>query len=329
MAILNPKELKYQANQKLACAGGDPRRLVLIYTGVIAALTLGSSGLDLFLDSQIGATGGLSGLGTRSVLQTIQEILDYVNIFFGPFWSAGFLYAMIGLARDRTPTPGDLMAGFRRFGRILACIAVRFLLILVLISGIINLAGILFSFTPWAAAFAEALSGVMSDPNFITAEGAINLSLIPQEAFLAAAIPLICIFLAFFVPVYAYLSYCFRMAMYLVMELGLGAVRAHIVSAQMMRGHKWQMLKLDLSYWWYYALSLLIGFVGYLDVILSLAGITLPVSATVMFFLTLILYCGLQLVLYLWKKCQVDLTYVLAFQSIAHPDPAEALAEME
>ena len=42
------------------------RRLVLVYSGVLAAITLGSNGLNLLLDSQMGSTGGLGGLGLRS-----------------------------------------------------------------------------------------------------------------------------------------------------------------------------------------------------------------------------------------------------------------------
>ena len=60
--------------QRRAC-----NRLVLVYCGVMAAISLGSSGLNLLLDSQMGSTGGLGGLGLRSWLQTGQEFLSLVK----------------------------------------------------------------------------------------------------------------------------------------------------------------------------------------------------------------------------------------------------------
>lgn len=39
-----------------------------------------------------------------------------------------------------------------------------------------------------------------------------------------------------------------------------------------------------------------------------------------MFFGTLVVYFVLLTGLYLWKKCDVDAAYVLAFEEIAYPD---------
>ena len=82
MAILNPSALRARGAAAAEGCRWECRRLVLIYCGVIALLTLGTNGLHLLLDSHIGETGGLSGLGMRSVLQTVQELLVYINFFF-------------------------------------------------------------------------------------------------------------------------------------------------------------------------------------------------------------------------------------------------------
>ena len=65
--------------------------------------------------------------------------------------------------------------------------------------------------------------------------------------------------------------------------------------------------------------------VAYLDVILSLLGIPVPIDPMVMFFGTLAAYCVLFTVLCLWKKCPVDASYVLAFEAIANPEPVETV----
>ena len=94
-----------------------------------------------------------------------------------------------------------------------------------------------------------------------------------------------------------------------------------------MRGHKWQMLKLDLSWWWYYLLLTAASVVAYLDMILELLGITVPVDPMVMFFATLAVYCVLFTALSLWKKCEVDASYAMAFESIACPEEAAVESE--
>ena len=60
---------------------------------------------------------------------------------------------------------------------------------------------------------------------------------------------------------------------------------------------------------------------GYLDLILAMVGIPLPMDETVMFFATIAAYCVLITALSLWKKAQVETSYVLAYESIAHPEP--------
>lgn len=320
MAILNPSALRARGAAAAEGCRSQSRRLVLIYCGVIALLTLGSNGLHWLLDSHIGGTGGLSGLGMRSVLQTVQELLTYINLFFGPFWSAGFLYAMLSMVRGQAPGTGDLLAGFRRFGRVLAHTAFQFLVMVTLVMAVVNVAAVIFSVTPLSADYAEKMSLLLNDPAVLGADGLVDLSKVPMDAMLSAMLPMLVIALALLAPVGIWLSYGFRMSLYLVMERPISGARAYFESMRLMRGHKWQLFRLDLSFWWYHGLGLLISMVGYLDAILTLLGIPLPMDATGMFFLTLGAYCVLQTGLYLWKKCQVDAAYVLAYEAIAYPE---------
>lgn len=326
---LNIRELKSRGASLAEANRDGTRSLVLLYCGVIAALTLGSSGLNVFLNDRIGGTGGLGGLGMRSVLQTVQEMLTYGNAIFTPFWSAGFLGAMIAMVRGREPEKRHLTAGFRRFGRILAYIAVQFLVLVALLVAAVNLGVTIFSLTPLGAEYAEVMGPVLSDPNIISAEGVVNWELLPMDTFMSATMPVIGVCLAVFAVLYIFVSYNTRLAMYLIMTQDVSAVRAHFLSMRLMRGRKWQILKLDLSWWWYYLLLAGASVVAYLDVILGLLGISVPVDPMVMFFATLAVYCVLFSALSLWKKCQVDASYVLAYEAIACPETEEAAAEME
>ena len=323
---LNIRALKARAAALTAENRSAVRLLVLWYCGVSAVLTLGSNGLNLYLDSQIVSTGGLSGIGLRSILQTIQEILTLVNQFFGPFWSAGFLLAMIAMVRGQAPHPRTLAEGFRRFFPVLGHMAFRFLLMVITAITAVNLSAALFSLSPLGQRFSQEMTQVMSDPNFILPSGAVNMELIPQELMLEAGLPLTGLVMALFGLLYLYICYPFRLSMYLMLRQPMGAIRAHFESLRLMRGHKWSMLKLDLSWWYYYLLTVLIGVVGYLDLLMGLLGLPLPMDETVMFFATMAAYCVLITALCLWKKCQMDAGYVLAFEAIANPETEEAAA---
>jgi hypothetical protein len=291
---------------------------------VICALTLGVPALDLFLSDQIGTTGGLAGMRLRTVLQTIREILNLVNQFFGYFWSAGFVIAMMAMVLGREPQTRDLTGGFRRFFRVLGHIAFEFLFVVILMAAAVNLAAMLFSMSPQGGALVRELTAITSDPNLLTPEGLLNVDLIPMELLAAIALPMTIITIVIFLPLYIWLSYGFRLSLYLLLDgTAPSAFQARFLSLRLMRGHKWSMVKLDLSFWWYYLLVTVITAVGYLDVILSLAGIPLPMEETVMFFATIAAYCVLITALSLWKKAQVETSYVLAYEAIAHPEPAE------
>lgn len=328
MAFLDTRALPRQGaavakDNRAAC-----RKLVLIYCGVIAALSLGSNGLNVYLDSQIGTTGGLGGLGLRSVLQTIQQVLGYINSMFTPFWNAGFLFAMMAMVRGGSPRPMDLTEGFRRFGRIFMANIYEALLAFSLAVGTFLVAMFLFSFTPMADEFTAIMTPILEDPNIYLPDGTINVALIPTEAITTGSIPMLIIWMVLLLAACLHMHYCFRMGPYLMMDRQIGGVAALFLSRRMMRGHKWQMLKLDLKFWWFHALTVVAAVVCYLDVILMLLGIPAPLDPIPMYFVTLGAYCVLLTGLYLWKKCDVDAAYVLAYESIAYPRE-EALAEAE
>lgn len=320
------RELRTRAAELAAEYRGPARRLVLLYCGVLAVLTLGSSGLNLVLDTRIDTTGGLDGIGMRSILETIQQILSYINQFFGPFWSAGFLTAMIAMVRGREPQVRDLTNGFRRAFRVLFHVAFEATAAFMLLVAVVNLSSLLFLLSPMGAEFNELMAPLLTDPNLLTAEGLLNEALISYQDLSRLLLPMLVLTAAIYLPLYTLMAYSFRLSLYLVMDRNIGAIPAHFLSIRLMRGHKWQMCKLDLSWWWYYLLGAACWVVGYLDLLLGLLGIPLPMNAAVMFFVTLAAYCVLFTLLSLWKKCEVDASYVLFYENVMPPEP-EAAAE--
>lgn len=323
---LHNRELRARAAELAAEYREPARRLVLLYCIVLAALTLGSSGLNLMLDTRIDTTGGLDGIGMRSILETIQQILSYINQFFGPFWSAGFLTAMIAMVRGREPQVRDLTNGFRRAFRVLFHVAFEATAAFMLLVAVVNLSSLLFLLSPMGAEFNELMAPLLTDPNLLTAEGLLNEALISYQELSRLLLPMLVLTAAIYLPLYTLMAYSFRLSLYLVMDRNIGAIPAHFLSIRLMRGHKWQLCKLDLSWWWYYLLGAACWVVGYLDLLLGILGIPLPMNATVMFFVTLAAYCVLFTLLSLWKKCEVDASYVLFYENVMPPEPEAAEA---
>lgn len=314
MVIFTPKALKSQAGARLQPVRQDARRLVLIHTGIVVLLSLFSSGLSMYLDYQISDTGGLSGLGARSILETVQTVLQYATTLFTPFWQAGFVLIAIRFASGQKAQNKDLLSGFSRFSSILSYQLLLTVLYFLIAIGCAYLASFIFSLTPFSAPLMELVEPML-------ASGTFDIESLPLDQLLQAYVPMLAIYGVVLVPVLVFLSYSLRLSTYLIMDdTCMSGLRALGTSMNAMRGHRLSMLKLDLSFWWYYLLEGILLVVCYLDMILPLLGIELPFHATIAYFVCLILYCVLELVLHLWKKPHVDTTYALAYQSIIHPD---------
>ena len=81
MDIRDRRGLKQWAAQRLDQAD-NARRLVLIWSVASAVISLLASFLSFLLDTQIEQTGGLSGIGLRSVLTTAQSLLSMSTCCF-------------------------------------------------------------------------------------------------------------------------------------------------------------------------------------------------------------------------------------------------------
>ena len=116
MELFDRRAAKEAAGHSLSNASGDPKRLVLIHTGAALLLAIALTVIDYLLEQKIGTTGGLSGIGTRSILTTAQSILRYVQILVLPIWNCGYLFACLQISRQKRtagcqPDPDGHAAG--------------------------------------------------------------------------------------------------------------------------------------------------------------------------------------------------------------------------
>ena len=318
MDIHNRPMLKTAAADALRAAPNDPKKLILLHSAAALALSLLLTVVDYLLEYAIADTGGLGGLGTRSVLSTLQSCLMLSQLVLLPFWQVGYTYVTLKFARKEEAMPADLCHGFRLFLPVLRLLLLQGMLYLGIGFVASQIGAFLFMLTPWAAPMMEATMDMMYGGGSIE-----DMNYAMEQMMAAGAVPLtICyclVFAALSIPFF----YRLRMAQLILLdEPEKGALYAMRSSWRMTKGSASALLKLDLSFWWFYLLELLITAICYADKLLALLGIALPVDATFAFFATFVLYLLAQLALYWWRKNEVDTTYAVFYNALKQPKEA-------
>ncbi len=308
MNIQNRRVLKAQAKKALAGTDYNPKKLILIHTGASVILGLVMALLDYLLEQQIGGTGGLGGVGLRSVLETAQSVLSLAQLLVALFWQIGYVYVALKISRGDAVGIGDLVQGFRQFGPVL-----RLRLITTLILGGITfacayIASMLFMFTPWSDTVMAAYEAGTEEA-LLAAMEAVSLPLSGV---------MVLVLLVVLVPYY----YRMRQVEFALMENPrAGALAAIRKSWELMRGQRLALLKLDLSFWWFYGLELLTMVVADGALVLGLLGVKLPWSSTVSYYIFMALCYLSTLVLYWWRGNEVQVTYAMAYQALKNEAP--------
>lgn len=305
----NLNALPTQADTLLCQAPYSPRKLVLLHTGAALGVSLLTTLLNLFLSRQIDATGGLAGMGLRSVLTTIQSVLELAGSLALPFWEMGIFAAAFLWASGQSARPGVLAEGFRRFGPVLRLRLLQALMLVALFMALIYPSSFIFMLTPWADPLLEQLQSLVS-PDMT--------ELTPQmlEAAAVYGQPLVILCFVLFGCVAVPLLFRLRFASYLLMSKPVGALAAMGESFRLTRHNCLRLLKLDLQFWWYYVLQTAAAALCYGDVLLALLGVSLPWSDTAVFFLFYCLGLGSQLALFVYARPLVVTTYALAAQAL-------------
>lgn len=306
MAHFPYSQFQSDAANALGRADYSPKKLVLFHAGVSAAAALVLTVIDYVLDLGIAQTGGLQGIGTRAVLETIQTLLVYANALLLPFWQMGYLLCSLLLIRRQTASPRHLLAGFRHFGPVLRGMLLKALVSLPFLYAGSQLGYLLFMMMP---------SGrpLLAELQQMAASGTIT-----PEAMMPILPYMVVGGLLLLIPVF----YRLRMMNYVLMdEPEKGALYALAMSLKLTKGNCTAIVKLDLHFWWYYALEALILALSFGDWILTQAGVELGASTdTAMLALYLAsLLC--QLGLYVWKKNTVFAHYALAYETLRQAPP--------
>lgn len=321
MDIRNTRHLKSFAADRTANAPQE-KRILLIYCGLTMGLSLLSLIVRYVLGLQIDQLGGLSNLSRRSMLSAVQSMLPLVVSLVVMCIEVGYIAAMLRIARGQYASPNTLRLGFDRFWTLLRCSILQGLIYGTLILAAVYAAAMVFVMSPWGTAFMEQVPPLMANVSLL------NPQMVIDDATAMALIPtMIPMFLMIAVAVCLLVIptvFRFRMANYVIIDKpGKGALFALRESKKMMRGNCRKLLKLDLSYWWYFLLLLAISSVGNMDLYLASFGVKLPMSADAAYFLFYIAYLALQLAAYYFLRNRIEVTYALAYDSIKPEEPKD------
>lgn len=313
MNIRQTKTLKLTARELLSRAP-QLRQILLVYCGIVLASCLVTTGLGQGLGSLISRSGGLGNLGTRSMLSTFQTLLPIAHTLVLLVLDLGLLAAMLRISRGQFTSPQTLRTGLARFFPMLRLILLQIPIYLALGIAAMYAAMMLFFLTPLSNSAVKLLMPMVTagtNPQQMVD------TLLADEAtltnFFRAIAPMYGIVLALFLGLMIPVSYRLGMAKLVILEdPQAGAFRALSESFRMTRRNCMAFFKLDLSFWWFYLLNLLVS-------VLSLAESFLPLSES----MDWLLYGAallLQTLVYYFLRPRLEVSRCLIYNAI-RPKP--------
>lgn len=307
----SPKDFKAMAHRRLS--GADPKGLGTVHSAVSVGAGILVALVVLVTNRMIDNTGGLSDIGLRTVLGTVQQAVALIAQILLPFWTAGITFCAVALARGRAVGPKDLLGGLKRWGVLLRLYLFQMLLLTSAIYTIMQLALMLVMLTPFAEPMLDQMNSLMGqsavlDPAAITDAQAADLVKTMLPVYIVA-LPLLAAVLVFF-------HYQFRLATYRVLDEDRpGAIRAMFQSCRLIHHHRFRLFRLDLSFWWYYLLQALLAAIPMADVILKAMGVPLPLEGDLFYLLSYLVYALGIVILHRYCLVRVETAYACFYDA--------------
>lgn len=306
MSIPSAKYLKKKASNRLQ-SGNDPKKVVLVYAGIVALSSLVVTVVQDLLDSQISQTGGIQNIGTRSMLTTADTVLTIAQLLLVMCLTLGYTGSMLRIARGQYASPNSLKAGGER---IWVLLRTRLLQMLIMTAAAFALCFLVIN----VCLLTPLSNRVIAVMGTVSAEVLLSDDLALISLY-SAMLPIILIYLMVLVPLLWYFSCTYRMVDYLLIDRPqLGAFGVLRESRRMMQGNMKMMFRVDLSFWWYYLLQALVSVLIYLNMVLAPFAIGLPPE--VLYWGTVVLYLAADFALRYFFSNKIAVTYALFYDSL-------------
>lgn len=317
MSIPSAKYLKVKAANRLE-TGKEPQKVVLIYAAILAAAALAGNLIGYFLDGRISQSSGLQGMNTRAMLSTANVVVTIVQLLLVECLALGYCAAMLRIARGQYASGSTLKAGLERLGLLVRTRLLEGVILTAMSFALCMVVVNVYMLTPFSNQLILAMLP-LAEAGALTTETMLTLWSTAYQALL----PVTILYLVVLIPLLWYFSAVYRLVNYLLIDKPqLGAVGALRESRRMIRGNKLMLLRIDLSFWWYYLLQAATKSLLYLGVILAALGVSLSVSPLVYLVGTLVVYLAADFAVRYFFSNRVAVTYALFYDSLC-PKEAE------
>ena len=314
MSLRNLRQIREFVPQRLEEAPMQ-RKIVMIYAGLALGMTVLVTVLNHLLGLQIDNYGGLSNLGKKSLLSSIQSMLPIAQSVVTMCLEIGYVAAMLRIARGMYSSPQTLRLGFDRFWVLLRCSVLKGLILSGVMVGCVYIGMMIFIMTPFARPAMEIMEPIVSQLSVLNSELVIDDAVYMQ--LVRSMVPGFAISGIVLLVLGGPIFYALRMTNYVIIDKpGMGALAAMRASRKMMRGNRRQLLKLDISFWWYYLATAAAAVICYGDVLLPMLGISLPVSEEIAYFGFYGLYLLVSFAIFVLLRNRVEVTYALAYDAV-------------
>lgn len=319
MMMPTPQTLKTAAAKRLSRAE-QANRIALIYGLISIAISALIAVLQYVLSSRIAQAGGLHNLGIRSFFSSLLNFLPFIQTVIMMCLNFGYLAAMVRISRGLYTSPNTLRAGMDRFWPLLRCTILKGLLYAGMMLACIYASIIVFFISPFSDRTVEILTPLINESSMLNPAN-MMLDEITQIALTRSLIPAFFIWgislLALFLP----MLYRYRMTLYILYDHPeSGALYALRESRRIMRRNRLSLFRLDLSFWWYYLLTVLASAIGYADILLSFAGINVQLPEMVSYFGLYFLALAAELLIIYFLRNKVGTAYAAAYNAIRPED---------
>lgn len=316
MSIPSAKYLKVKAANRLK-TGKDPQKVVLIYAAILAAAALAGKLAGYLLDGQISQAVGLQGMNTRAVLSTATVVVTIAQLLLVEGLALGYCAAMLRIARGQYASGSTLKAGLERLWLLVRTRLLEGVILTAMSFALCMVVVNIYMLTPFSNRLVLSMMPLV-EAGELTTEAMLSLWSTAYQVLL----PVTVLYVVALIPLLWYFSAVYRLVDYLLIEKPqLGALGALQESRRRMRGSKRMLLRVDLSFWWYYLLQAATK-VLYTGLILAALGVTLSVSPTVFLVAALVIYLAADFAVRYFFSNRVAVTYALFYDSLC-PKEAE------
>lgn len=314
MNLRNRREIKEFSYERLK-ESPSQQKIVVIYAALALGLTALVTVLSHVLGLQIDNYGGLSNLGKRTMLSSLQSMLPIAQSLLAMCLDVGYLAAMLRIARGMYTSPQTLRLGFDRFWLLLRCSIFKGMIMTGAMFASMYFGIMIYMMTPFSDAAVEIVAPLVSQTSVLNT--GIVIDDVTYALLMEAMVPAFVICGILMLVLGGPIFYNYRMVNYVIIDKpGMGALMVLRESKRMMRGNRMQLLKLDVSLWWYYLPALAAMAICYGDVLLPMLGVELPVSETVAFFGFYALYLAASFGVHFFLRNRAEVCYALAYDCV-------------